>query len=157
MILGLLDSGPAPALERLVSFTAARHAVITDNIANLDTPHYRPQELDPAAFQDELARTLAARRVSFSSHAPPAQPAPRAVPAHHRGTMRFSSIAGYGSDATAFSTRDANRNLLFHDRNNRDLERTMQDLAENTLMHNMATDLLRTRYNLIQSAIRERP
>ncbi len=150
MITGLLDTGPAPALERLVSFTVARHAVITDNIANLDTPNYRPQELDPATFQQRLGDELNARRGGFSRHAPMATPAP---PGHHRGTMRFSSIG----QARDLPTRDANRNVLFHDRNNRDLERTMQDLAENTLMHNLATELLRSRYGLIQSAIRERP
>ena len=47
-------------------------------------------------------------------------------------------------------------NLLFHDGNDRDLERTMQDLVENFMSFRLATELLRSRFELINTAIRER-
>ena len=49
-----------------------------------------------------------------------------------------------------------NENILFHDQNNRDLERTMQKLAENTLSHNMGIELLKNQFDLLKTAIRER-
>ena len=44
-------------------------------------------------------------------------------------------------------------NILFHDGNDRDLERTMQDLVENFLTFRVATELMRSRFDLINSAI----
>jgi flagellar basal-body rod protein FlgB len=52
--------------------------------------------------------------------------------------------------------RTPSRNILFHDRNNRDLERTMQALAENTGAFRVSIDLLRSRYQAIHAAIGER-
>jgi flagellar basal body rod protein FlgB len=49
-----------------------------------------------------------------------------------------------------------NEGILFHDENNRDLERTMQHLAENTLAHNTAIELIRNQFQMLQVAIRER-
>ena len=47
-------------------------------------------------------------------------------------------------------------NILFHDGNDRDLERTMQDLVENFLTFRLANELMHSRLNLINTAIRER-
>ena len=47
-------------------------------------------------------------------------------------------------------------NILFHDRNDRDLDRTMQDLVENFLTFRVANELLRSRFESINVAIRER-
>ncbi len=52
--------------------------------------------------------------------------------------------------------REMGRNIMFHDQNNRDLERTMQDLAENVAVFRVASDLLKSRVDLLQSAISER-
>jgi flagellar basal body rod protein FlgB len=46
--------------------------------------------------------------------------------------------------------------VLFHDRNNRDLERLMQGLAENTTTYRVAADLLRSRYDVLRTAISQR-
>ena len=47
-------------------------------------------------------------------------------------------------------------NLLFHDQNDRDVERIMQDLVENFMAFRTAAQFLRSRFDLISSAIRER-
>ena len=62
MIADLLETGSIPVLERLVQFTGARHRLITNNIANLSTPYYRPQDLDPDSFQVALGDASAHRR-----------------------------------------------------------------------------------------------
>ncbi len=46
--------------------------------------------------------------------------------------------------------------ILYHDRNNRDLERQMQALAENTLTYKVAADLLRRNNDLLRTAISQR-
>ena len=45
-------------------------------------------------------------------------------------------------------------NILFHDRNNRFVEKQMSDMAKNALRHNMASELLKQQYNLLRTAIR---
>ena len=52
--------------------------------------------------------------------------------------------------------RTSSGNILFHDKNNRDLERTMQSLVENASMFRVATDLFRNRTTLLRDAIAER-
>lgn len=52
--------------------------------------------------------------------------------------------------------RTSSGNILFHDRNNRDLERTMQSLVENASAFRVATDLLRNRTTALRDAMAER-
>jgi hypothetical protein len=54
------------------------------------------------------------------------------------------------------SPQTASGNILFHDRNDRDLERSMADLSETVASFRVATDLFRTRIQLLQGAISER-
>jgi flagellar basal body rod protein FlgB len=46
--------------------------------------------------------------------------------------------------------------VLGHDRNNRDLERLMQDQAENLLVFRTSMDLLRSRAEMMRSALGQR-
>jgi len=47
-------------------------------------------------------------------------------------------------------------NVLFHDRNNRDVERLMQDLAENSAVFRFSTEMIRSRTELLRTAISQR-
>src|SRR5262245_6736855 len=62
MISNLIQRTSLPLVEAMVSFTEARHGVIAENIANIDTPGYRTKQLDPAAFQAELRKATKAKR-----------------------------------------------------------------------------------------------
>ena len=142
MIEGMFDSGAMPVLERLVQFTSARHGVLVDNIANLSTPNYRPRDIDPVAFQSKLQKAIEQRRRG-------ATPGTGPLNLSDGDGMRFEK------DRIELRPRDTNENMLFHDRNNRDLERIMQDLAENTLTHNAGIELLRNEFDMLKMAIRE--
>ena len=48
---------------------------------------------------------------------------------------------------------DYRQHLLFHDRNNRSIEKQMSEMMKNTLWHNVATELLQSRYKLLERAI----
>jgi hypothetical protein len=47
-------------------------------------------------------------------------------------------------------------NILFHDGNDRSVERVMQGLVENFLAFRAAAQMLRSRIDIINTAIRER-
>lgn len=143
MIHGLFEHGAMPAMQRLVQFTGQRHKVLAHNIANLSTPNFRPADLDADKFQRELGRAIDQRRQQ-------ARPLDGPLP------LRDTRELTFHKDRIEANPAASDQNVLFHDRNNRDLERIMQDLAENTLAHNTGVELLRNQFNLLETAIRER-
>lgn len=147
MIRDVLNSGAVPALEALASFSAQRHRIIAGNIANLDTPDYQQRDVSVTAFQEALGKAVDRRRSARASGAAPGAPLPlkstREMEVDARGRITLTPQTPSG-------------NILFHDRNNRDLERTMQSLAENVGVYRLATDLLRSRHESLRMAIGER-
>lgn len=143
MIQGMFNSGAMPVLERMIQFTEARHRVLTDNIANLSTPYFKPRDLSVQSFQATLRQAIEQRRASADPQAGP-------LPVQDTRQLRFR---GDGLDA---APDHSNQNILFHDQNNRDVERLMQHLAENTLAHRMSVELMRGEMQMLQTAIRER-
>lgn len=143
MIKGLFSYGSMPVLERMVQFTGARQQLIAHNIANLDTPYFKPADLDPAVFQAQLRDALERRS---------RRPNPMRRPLELRGDEQVRIRKGQ----MQFVPHRQDQNILFHDHNNRDVERTMQDLVENAMAHRTSIELLKSEFDLLKTAIRER-
>jgi len=143
MIKGMFDAGALPTLERLVQFTGARHKVLTDDIANLSTPYFKPRDLSPKDFQKALRRAIDGRRET-------------ATPENGPLRMQDTQQLRFGDGRIDIRPKDTNDGILYHDQNNRDLERLMQHLAENTLTHSVGVELIRSEFGIMQTAIRER-
>lgn len=139
---GLIHDGPLPAVEKLAAFTEARHRVLAENIANVDTPGYRPKELDLGAFQAALAEALERRGRDGSMPLPIAS----------SRQWRLDS----GGSLQVQPAEAGPENILFHDRTNASVERQMTELVKNALRHQMAVELLRDRYEGLLAAIRGR-
>ena len=54
MLSALFNGTTIPVLEQVVNFAQARHEVLAGNVANIDTPGYRMQDLNPTVFQTRL-------------------------------------------------------------------------------------------------------
>ncbi|MHC4992835.1 MAG: flagellar basal body rod protein FlgB [Planctomycetota bacterium] len=134
MIESVTNADSIPVLERLMDFAASRHKLIAGNIANLSTPDYRPVDLSVSEFQAELAEAVDERRERSGNQG---------------GELRFAP-------ATERAAEPAGYSLLYHDRNDRDVEQTMQDLVENFMTFRLAAQFMRSRFDLINTAIRER-
>jgi flagellar basal-body rod protein FlgB len=141
---GLTDGGALPAIEALARFTAARQRLIAGNVANMDTPGYVPMDADPKAFQAQIGRAIDARRVEGAS-------GNGSLAIEGRGPLAQASDGRVMLDPTAL-----HENLMFHDKNDRNLERIMQDVSENLLAFKAATQLMRNRFRMIEMAISER-
>jgi len=139
VIESLFQSGALDVMERVVRFTEQRHGVLTHNIANLSTPNFRPTDLSARDFQASLSQAVEARRNG-------GQPGPLVLRDH--GDLRFRSGRIEARSAAG------GQNILFHDRNNRNLDHEMKNLAENTMAHNMAVQMIRSEFDLLESAIR---
>lgn len=143
MIKGMFSYGSMPVLERMVEFTGARQELIAHNIANLSTPYFKPADLDPAEFQAQLSDALDRRS---------RRPNPLRRPLELKSTEEVR----VRDQHLQFIPKPKHENILFHDKNNRDVERTMQDLVENTLAHRTTVELLKSQFDLLRTAIRER-
>lgn len=141
MIKDIFDYGALPVLERMVQFSGARHKALADNIANISTPYFKPHDLDPAAFQNTLHDAIDRRRDTGIN--------PVAGELDLRDTRQLRFQPGR-VDARPAAT---NTGILFHDQNNRDVERLMQHLAENTMTHNAGIELIRNELGLLRVAI----
>jgi flagellar basal body rod protein FlgB len=173
---GLTNSDGIPALERLMQFTAARHRVILNNIANLSTPGFRPSDVSPQAFQAQLAEALDESRkpataVGWAS--PTAErPQTLGVDSQQAPLIVGGQCPPYGADSALplRSTREVEAmpdrltlhpqatgdNILFHDGSDHSVERVMQALVENFMAYRTAAQLMRNRIDIINTAIRER-
>ncbi len=138
MIDSVTGSDAIPVLERLVQFAGSRHRIITDNIANMDTPGYRPVDVSVGDFREHLGEAIDARRAQGGTG--PLEPA-------DTEQVEFSPTG------LALHPEPLGENILFHDGGDRDLERTMQDLVENFLTFRVAVDLLKSRFALLNTAI----
>lgn len=124
----LMNGGSGPLLEQVVRFTAARHDLIAQNIANVDTVGYRQKDLSVAKFEQLLQRRVEAQRAGESG----------------------------GFEDAPIDVENSPGNILFHDQNNRSMERLQTDLAKNAMLHNMAIELLRKQYQQLDMALKER-
>lgn len=144
MISKLFTGGAMQSVERLIQFTSARHKVITNNIANFETPFYRARDLDTHAFQAGLRDAIAARRRSSAG------------PTDGRLKVRDTREIRFRKDGIEVKPGFGNAGIMYHARTNADIERTMQHLAENTMAHNAGLEILKNQFDMLKMAIRGR-
>ncbi len=140
----IANSDAIPVLEQVMRYAGQRQRLIAHNIANIDTPNFIQLDVSPAAFQANLRKAVENRRQRTGGM---------------HGPLEWDETPQLRKDDDGELTLNPltpSNNILFHDRNNRDTERLMQDLAENVTVFRVATDLLRSRYQLLNSAIAER-
>lgn len=141
-ISSLTDRGATPALELMWSFTQQRHNMIAENVANWGVPGYKTKRVDARAFQQELGRALKERSRDSSR------------PLRIQGSDQFQTDSTGRLKLTP-TVRPAN-SILFHDGTNLSIDRQMADLAENAMVHETVTTMLRGRYEGVRKAIRGR-
>jgi len=143
----LTNADALPALGAMAQFAARRQTLIQHNIANASTPNFQHKDVSIAGFQKSLRSAVDDRRARFGGHRGELNVEDtREVKWDRRGGGRLHLHPGTSSG-----------NILFHDRNNRDLERMMQDLVENVAVFRVATELMKAHVGLLSSAIREQP
>jgi len=142
VIDGVTNADSIPTLERLVQFAGARHRLITNNIANLSTPNFRPVDVSVDEFRAALRDAVETKRASGGVPEGPLQ-------------VEDTSQIRFHEDGLELDPAPSGDNILFHDGNDRNLERIMQDMVENFMAFRQASELIRNRYELINTAIRE--
>jgi flagellar basal-body rod protein FlgB len=140
MIDGILGGSSLPALERSIQYMSARQRLLAGNLANVETPGYRPTDVAPAAFQQALRDALDQDKVD------------------QQGRLAFDDSApvSFSQGGTELKPEVLAENIMFHDGNDRSMERLMQKMQENVYSFRVSAQLLRNQFDLINTAIRER-
>jgi flagellar basal-body rod protein FlgB len=138
----LTDSRTTRAIELAAQFAEQRHRVLAENLANIDTPDYHAQQLDPQAFQSSLQKALAEARTRGNTRL------------DLRDNAQFSTGADGG--VVVRPVRSPAPNVLFHDGTNARLEQTLGDISANSLSYELALSLLKGNYEQMLRAIRGR-
>src|SRR5580765_1595173 len=112
----LMNQTNGPLVERMLQFHDARQRALAANIGNLDVPGYRVKDLSETKF---LARL------------------------RERAALRASSGPGeVGVDDLESNIENPRDGILFHDKNNRSMEKLMSDMGKNGLQYVMAIEIL---------------
>jgi flagellar basal-body rod protein FlgB len=144
LIQDLESAGSLPVLGKMLQFAAQRQKLLANNIANMETPDYRPVDVSVKDFQKSLAKAVQQRRGETGGEQGelPVEDSKEVVNARDGGLE--------------LKPKTASGNILYHDRNNRDIERMMQDLAENGLTYKATVDLIRRQNDILRAAISQR-
>lgn len=143
LITDLANAGSTPVLTEMLRFSGARQRLLVHNIANMDTPDFRPSDVSVSGFQGALRAAVERRRDAGGGEAGPMD----------RAASREVVRSG---DRLNLSPKTSRGGVLYHDRNNRDVERMMQDLTENAMVYRTAADFLRRQGDVLKVAISQR-
>ena len=111
---GLLNRGSLPVLEQVVSFTQARQEVLADNISNFDTVGYKARDLDVEGFNAAIQEAVERRDSRGAGEA-----------LRIRSSRTLAWDKGGRLKAEPILVED--NNILFHDKNNRFVEKQMSE------------------------------
>lgn len=133
MLNSLLHSNQISILEKALSAASLRHKVISNNIANVNTPKFKKSEV---SFENQLELAMS----------PPRTPIART---HERHLPLKSSSASNVEPTINTVTTTSFRT----DDNNVDIDSEMAGLAKNTIYYNAVADRINKYFSNIKSVI----
>ena len=141
LLEGLLSGGAVGVLEQVMSFTQARHQVLVDNVSNFDTIGRQMKDLPAEEFFQALGEAV--------EHRDQGGAGARLRPCNTRH-YRWGADGKLQARASTLS----DNNILFHDGNNRFVEKQISEMTQNALLHNITAEMLRAKYAGLEAAIR---
>lgn len=144
LIDGVNNAGAQPVLAAVMSFSAQRQKIIAHNIANVGTPNFQHRDVSVPKFQGMLRKAVEGRRGETGGQFGRLK---------LQKTEEVTPIKGGGLRLEPSTSAGG---VLFHDRNDRDIERLMQDLVENVGTFRTATELMSQQGGMLRAAMAER-
>ncbi|WP_181348769.1 flagellar basal body rod protein FlgB [Thalassobacillus sp. CUG 92003] len=126
-----LFSDTFSTLENALNYTTEKNRVISNNIANVDTPGYKAKEV---AFKDVLHNEL-----------------------QSSGGNKRTDARHYSFDdqpGQSFTTRTKQGTTYNHNGNNVDIDKEMNELAKNQIQYQALVERLNGKFQSLESVIR---
>ncbi|MFA6451268.1 MAG: flagellar basal body rod protein FlgB [bacterium] len=139
MLNQFFESIPYIAMRKGWDAASVRQKVISNNIANVDTPHYKRSEVN---FEDSFKQAL--------------EKAPKRLVGFHTDTMHIPINPPTDLNSVKPTIWRENDTFTRADDNNVDIDVEMAELAKNELMFNALTDSLSRKLSGLKMAIRGR-
>ncbi|MFH1982244.1 MAG: flagellar basal body rod protein FlgB [Pseudomonadota bacterium] len=132
---GIFDNN-LTVLEKVMDMRSRRHTILSGNIVNQDTPHYSAFDI---AMDEEFERLESANPGGGELA---------------RTDARHLSTAGERPSERSYQMKALQPPLAKRDGNTVDIDRTMADLAENTLMYTALTRIMSKQLGALKNAIK---
>lgn len=120
-------------MEKLLDAKWLRNEILSNNIANADTPGYKRSDV---SFEEVLKKTLGQKNI---------------LPLATTRKNHISNIKAMEDIKPVVYAQ--NDTTLRNDRNNVDIDKEMVELTQNTLSYNMTADQLQRVFQLLDTAI----
>ncbi|WP_442599492.1 flagellar basal body rod protein FlgB [Neobacillus sp. D3-1R] len=124
-----LFSGTISTLEQSLNYSSVKQKIISQNIANVDTPNYKAMDV---SFKDVLENEL---------HTP--------IAAIRTDKRHFDFKSSVGSNMISRNPIQYNQNG-----NSVDLDKEMADLATNQIYYNAMIERINGKFSTLQNVIR---
>lgn len=130
-----LFSGAVSTLSRSLDLRARKHEMILDNVANADTPNFKPFAMNvEEALQKDAQAVPSARLQQTDAQHLPGSPVP--------------------DDPSIMAGSAADDPLLFRgDRNGVDIDREMTALAKNSLLYKASAQMVASKFKGLKHVI----
>lgn len=133
--IGKIDNTMA-VLEKVMDLRSRRHTMLSANVVNQDTPHYKAFDI---AMEEELAKLET--------------PDAADLELAHTDAGHLS-ISGERPASRDYRLKALHPQMASRDGNTVDIDTTMADMAENTLMYTALTRIMSKQLNLVKSVIK---
>jgi|SRR5690625_3977560 len=116
-------------LENSLNYATTKNNTISNNIANIDTPNYKVQDVSFQSLLQEATNNLQLKNTNVR---------------HFQKTIDSSSHHIKTKTGTAYN----------HNGNNVDIDKEMTDLAENQIFHRSLIDRMNGKFQTIKNVVR---
>lgn len=117
-------------LERSLDYSALKNNVISNNIANVDTPNYKAKKVE---FKSVLNEALTNQLETKRTH-------PKHIP--------------FNNHRTPFQIVSNHQTMYNHNGNNVDIDKEMSELAKNQIYYRGLVDRINGKFSTLQTVIR---
>jgi flagellar basal-body rod protein FlgB len=145
MLGSMTDSTTVGLLEKLAIFGERRQELLAGNIANIDTPEYKPRDLPVADFQQALKDAVSARQSSNSLSA--------GMSSLSNSSQRLQQMF---PEEMFRAVETQGRNITFQDGATRSIETEVMEMSKNVMMQRFAVELMSAQMGMLQAVISER-
>lgn len=126
-----LFGGTIQTLEKSLAYSTAKNRTIANNIANVDTPHFKSENV---VFKDLLAETMSGSIQNKRTH-----------PKHFTFQKNIDQ---------SYVVKENKNTMYNHNGNNVDVDHEMAELAKNQLYYQAVVDRLNGKFSSLEKVIR---
>jgi flagellar basal-body rod protein FlgB len=124
-----LFSSTIHSLENGLNYSSAKQKLISQNIANVDTPNYKAKSI---SFKDQLNDSISTIEANTTN-------------------PRHFTFKGRGSNGYVMNSKPFQYN---HNGNGVDIDKEMSEMASNQIYFNALSDRINGKFNSMKSVIR---